>query len=154
MNNNMNDPKLYLAVKIRSCRYYASLYEETRIIKLCGSNPKEDVAYCEPGLICFEDGMVDFRFVVVAERVDEKSDKTERATVIEDDKRYFFGSSRSLEDLKENNPDGENDTLISSIERRGGIGLVISPNGFHSAMYPGDVVIDELSRKESFRRKL
>ena len=154
MNNNMNDPKLYLAVKIRSCRYYASLCEDIRIIKLCGSNPEEDEALCDPGLICFEDGMVDFRFVVVAERVDEKSGKTEREIVIEDDKRYFFGSSRSLEDLKENNPDGENDELISSIERRGGIGLVISPNGFHSAMYPGDVVINELSRKESFRRKL
>ncbi len=154
MNNNMNDPKLYLAVKIRSCRYYASLCEDIRIIKLCGSNPEEDEALCDPGLICFEDGMVDFRFVVVAERVDEKSGKTERAIVIEDDKRYFFGSSRSLEDLKENNPDGENDKWISGIEMRGGIGLVTSPNEFHSVMYPSDVVIDELSRKESSRRKL
>ena len=101
----------------------------------------------EASEVTYENGMVSFKLAVVAEW--EKDGKTHQKILEEEDKEYFFGEFTSLENLKADNMDGRWNTAIKSVEDKKGIGMVTSPNGFHSVMLENDVVIDASLEKEN-----
>lgn len=129
----MNNPKLYTGVKIYWCNHFITLDEEIR-----------KVESKDPSAIIYENGMTSFNFVDIVEYSVFGTPKTK--IVREDDKKYFFGEFISLDDLKASNTNGQWDNAIYNIEGSNGIGMVTSPNGFHSIMPENGVIVNELSQ--------
>ncbi len=131
----MNNPKLYIGAKIHWCNRFITLDGDIRRVESK-----------DPNLIIFEDGMTDFKFVDVVEY--EELGTTKRKIISEDNQEYFFGEFISLDDLKASNTDKQWDNAIYNIEGSNGIGMVTSPNGFHSVMPQNGVMVNELSQIE------
>lgn len=129
----MTNPKLYVGAKIHWCNRFITLDEDIR-----------KVDSKDPNGILYEDGMTDFKFVDVVEY--EELGTIKRKVINEDEEQFFFGEFISLEDLKATNTDGKWDTAIYNIEGSHGIGMVTSPNGFHSIMPQNGIIINSLTQ--------
>lgn len=127
------NPRLYKGVKIHFCNRFIGLDEEVREVE------SED-----PSAIAFEDGMTDFKFVDMIEY--DVLGKKKSKIIREDDTIYFFGEFISLDELKSSNTGNEWDTAIFNIEGSNGIGMVTSPDGFHSVMPKDGVMASTLSQ--------
>lgn len=137
----MNNPKIYIGAKIYWCNRFITLDEDIRKVET--RNP-EDIA--------FEDGMVSFKFVDVVEY--EELGTSKRKVISEDEDEYFFGEFTPLEDLKATNVNGRWDNAIYNIEGSHGIGMVTSPDGFHSIMPNTGVLVNQLTQRKKFIRSL
>ena len=127
------NPRLYKGVKIHFCNRFIGLDEEVREVE------SED-----PSAIVFEDGMTDFKFVDMIEY--DVLGKKKSKIIREDDTIYFFGEFISLDELKSSNTGNKWDTAIFNIEGSNGIGMVTSPDGFHSVMPKDGVMASTLSQ--------
>jgi len=123
----MSNPKQYIGVEISWCNRFITIDRDIR--KVDTKNPED---------IMFEPGMVSFKFVDVIEYEDGRKEINRNAAT-----EYFFGAFISLDTLKETNVNGCWDNAIFNIEQSDGIGMVISPDRFHSVMPPNGVLIKE-----------
>ena len=127
------NPRLYKGVKIHFCNRFIGLDEEIREVE------SED-----PSAVVFEDGMTDFKFVDMIEY--DVLGKKKSKIIREDDTIYFLGEFISLDELKSSNTGNKWDTAIFNIEGSNGIGMVTSPDGFHSVMPKDGVMASTLSQ--------
>lgn len=126
----MKNPRIYTAAKISYCNRFITL--DSEIV---------EVEAPDPGEIEYKDGMVSFKFLEIIEY--EKQGQIYQKTYNQSDEEYFFGTFKSIEDLKiENKKSGEWETAIGNIEGLKGIGMVISPDGFKSCFPANGILLD------------
>ncbi|MDD2377278.1 MAG: hypothetical protein PHD10_01455 [Bacilli bacterium] len=116
--------------------------------------------YCQvstdnPNDIKYEDGMISVRFYHIAEIL--KDGEIVKGVLNDQPKYYYFGSIKTLEELKQMNSDHKLDILIENIERNkesNYIGVVTSPTGFNSLVTDKDVILEPKIRSDKFQNKI
>lgn len=127
----MRNIKVCIGAQIYYCNHSVTL--ERSIRKVQSKDPSE---------ILYRDGMVSFRFVDFIEY--EENGIIKNKILKYDPIEFFFGEFTSLDDLKQKNVANEWDNAIYNIEGSHGIGMVTSPDGFHSVMPTTGIIINEL----------
>lgn len=137
----MDNPRLFIGAQIYYCNHFITLDDDIR-----------KVESKDPEKINYEAGMVGFRFVDVVEY--EEQGITMQKVINEDSERYFFGEFISIDDLKASNINGKWDNAIYNIENNNCIGMVTSPDGFHSMMPQTGIIVNHLSSQKKKQKSM